>query len=133
MAGDELKAPREGFTMIGVSFTKDAMKNAIAEVKKLHADGWAEAKVIGLLRKDLPSFSDHTLRRIYDLALGRPVKDDFAKDDLASQRAAAKDTFELELKAERSDLKSGGIVRFLGSDWYIKRISGVRLMIRRLM
>lgn len=132
MSSDELELPPEGFVTLSIAFTKEAMDRAIEFMKQLHAQGHAEEKVLAQTKKLMREFSSDTLRRLYDLAMERPIAEDFAPGEILSQRAAAKDTLELELARPRMDLLPGSIVRFMGANWYVTRV-GPRTHIRRIV
>jgi hypothetical protein len=129
----ELRMPRESMTMVGIAFTKELTKKILAAAKKLQADGLPADEALLQLKRDHRGFSDAGLRRMLDLAAGRPVRDDFGSGDVVAQRAVSKDTFLVQLGRERSDLAPGGVVRFLGADWYVKRVAGALLELRRMV
>ncbi len=129
----ELRMPRESMTMVGISYTKELMKKVIATARKMHDDGIAADQALPELKRTHRGFTDSGFRRMYELAAGRPVKDDLAAADIVAQRAVSKDTFLVQLSRERSDLAPGGVVRFLGADWYVKRVAGALVELRRMV
>lgn len=124
--------PREGFSTLGASFTREALDRVRAVVGTLRDQGKGSKEIVELMRKDLPDFPEMTLRRLYDLSTGKKIADDFAKDEVAEQKAVKKDTLDVRLKAARADLVSGSLVRWLGADWYVARLQGERLVLRKI-
>jgi hypothetical protein len=131
--GDEIKLPREGLTTLTIAFTKKSIAKITDTVRSLQKQGWDEEKILERMRREMPSFDPHTIRRLYALASGQPVNDDFAREEITSQKAVAENTFELQLAKTRPDLPTGAVVRFLGADWCVKRASGTTLEIRRIV
>lgn len=124
--------PREGFSTLGASFTKEALDRVRGVVGRLQEQGKTPKEIVELMRGDLPDFPESALRRLYDLSTGRKIADDFGKDDVAEQKALKKDTLEVRLKSARADLVSGSLVRWLGADWYVARLEGDRLVLRKI-
>lgn len=132
MSGDELEMPAEGFVTISIAFTKDQMDRILQAMRKLQAEGWPEPAVLAKIKASVPNFSSVSIKRLYDIAVGRPVPDDFKPQEIVSQHAVAKDTFEIELAANRTDIFPGAVVRFLGTDWYVTK-AGKKPEIRRIV
>ncbi len=129
---DDPVLPREGFTTLGAAFTREALEKVRRVVLVLSSQGRTEAQVLQLMKKDLPDFGEAGRKRLYDLATGARIPDDFSKDDVASQKAVKKDTLEIELKSPPADLASGALVRWLGTDWVVARLEGPKLLLRKL-
>ena len=129
---EELEIPEEGFVTISIAFLKEGMNKAIQTARKLHAAGNGEAQVLAALKKEQRDFSSSTLKRLYDIAVGRPVPDDLTDFEVVSSRVVAKDTLELEFKQPRRDLFPGAVVRYIGTDWYVTRLQP-RVEIRRIL
>ena len=131
---DEIRLPRETMTTLGAAFTKDALVKVKRIVQKLQDAGKSEKEILSIMRHDLPDFPSATRNRLYALAVGRKVADDFKSGEVTDQKAVKKDTLEVQLKAPRPDLVSGSLVHYLGADWYVSRIytDGDRFVLRRL-
>jgi hypothetical protein len=128
---EELRKPREGITSMGIAFTLEMGRKIMDGVRRLAAEGWSETRILAKMREDVHGFSPHTLKRLYDMATGKPIRDDFQQSEIVSQKATAKHTFELELLRTRPEIPVGSIVRFMGGDWFIKRTVENRIIIRR--
>ncbi|MBI2930559.1 MAG: hypothetical protein HYY16_02815 [Planctomycetes bacterium] len=132
MAGEEVKRPSGGFTDLAIAFTKQAIVDIVGIARRLLQGGWSEAKILDRLREENSGFSDRTLRRLIEVAAGRPVQSDFSKDEIASEKVVARHLLEIELKRARSEVCLGSVVHFLGVDWYVKCANGTRLTLQRL-
>ncbi len=120
-------------TKISIAFTKELIGNALARVKQLLLAGHARHVCIQTLDEEFLGLSKQMQDRLFDMASGKKIPDDFPKDDIDSMKAVDTDTFELNLKGDRPELVRGTIVRFMGGDWYVRAMLGRRLLIRRIV
>ena len=103
-----------------------------AAVRKLIDQGWEEAKILKKMNNELSAYDPHTIRRLYDLAAGTSLEDDIAEDNLASAKEVKPGTYEVYVKRALPQLKSTGLARFRGEDWYIAGVLDTKLILKRL-
>ncbi len=121
-----------GLTKISIAFTKELIAKALGRFRSLIAMGHSQLSCVKAVDAEFPGLSKQMLDRLFDMASGKKIDDDFPEDQIETMKAVAEDTFELLLKRDRPDLVRGTIVHFMGADWYVRKIEGARLQIRRI-
>jgi hypothetical protein len=120
-------------TRVSIAFTKEMMAKMLARFRALIGSEQTRPTSIKIVEEELPGFSRQLLGRLYDLAAGKTIPNDFTKDDLKSIKAVADQTFELVFKKPRPEFMRGSIVRFLGTEWWVRVGTESRLQINRLV
>lgn len=129
---DELRLPREGLSTIGAQFTKSAIVKILLAVRKLKNEGWPEPQILEKMRKELPHFHPHTLKRLYDKSVGNPVEDDVRAEDIVAERTIKDRTIEIDLKLVPKGIEADCLIQFRGEDWYVARVRGNTLLLKNL-
>jgi len=129
---EEIRPPQEGMSTLGAQFTQAAVQKILRVVRSLREQGWRERKILDQMKRDLPSFPSHTLRRLYDQAIGNPVEDDFRPEEVVAEREVKARTLEVELRNPPKGIGADCLVRYRGSDWYVAQVSGKTFRLKRL-
>lgn len=129
---DELKLPREGMSTIGAQFTKSAVAKVLAAVKKLKEQGFNELTILDKMKKELPFFHPHTVRRLYDKSVGNPVEDDLKTENLVSEKEVKPGTFEIVVTAPLPGIERDCLVQYKGNDYYVAKASGTTYLLKKI-
>jgi hypothetical protein len=129
---DELQLPREGMSTIGAQFTKSAVSKVLQAVKKLKDQGFNELAILDKMKKELPFFHPHTVRRLYDKSVGNPIEDDFREADVVSEKELKPGTIELALKAAAPGIERDCLIQFRGGDWYVAKVTGATYLLKKI-
>lgn len=129
---DELQLPREGMSTIGAQFTKSAVNKVLQAVQKLKAQGFNELVILDKMKKELPFFHPHTVRRLYDKSVGNPVEDDIKASDVTSEREVKPATFEIVTTAPVPGVERDCLIQFRGHDYYVAKITGSTYLLKKI-
>ncbi|GEM_PF-4354492 len=129
---DEIRLPQEGLSTIGAQFTKTAIVQLIQAVRKLKEKGWPEPQILDKMKKELPFFHPHTVRRLYDKSVGNTVEDDIAPGDVLAERTIKERTIEIDLRKAPKGIDRDCLVQFRGRDWYVAKVNGLTFTLKDL-
>lgn len=129
---EEIRPPIEGLSTIGAQFTKSAVVKILQAVRKLKDKGWPEPQILEKMRKELPFFHPHTLRRLYDKSVGNAVEDDIRGEDVAAERKIKERTIEIDLRKAPAGIEQDCLVQFRGTDWYVAKVRGLTYTLKDL-
>lgn len=129
---EEAKPQAEGYHTLATRFTRNFIDRVISTIQKARRQGWAEAKILEKMGRDLQAYPAHAVRRVYAMSLGEPIPDDVAPSGLLSDREVKKDTRELVLRAPLPGIEGGGLLHYQGTCWYVPSVRGTTYLIKKL-
>jgi hypothetical protein len=129
---EEIRLPREGMSTIGAQYTRVYLERVLAAVRKLKDQGWPEPRILDKMRAELHSFTEHDIKRLFDLAVENPVEDDVPAADVQAERTIKEGTVELDVARIPKFAEVGSLLRFQGSDWYIAGKRASTLVLKKI-
>ena len=114
----EIQKPREGMSTLSAQFTRKYVDKVVSAIKDLRTGGMAETKIYEKMRGELKHLDEHTLRRIYDKSLGKPISDDLTEKMIAERKEVKSGTIQVTLKTE-TPFGIGSILQIDGDDWCV--------------
>lgn len=128
----EIVPTGEGMPTLAAQFTRHLVEKLLGMVAKLREQGWPESKILPQMLQDLPGYPRHTVRRLYDMSLGKSIPDDIQPSNLRSEKAPKPDTLEVAVKVAIPAIEPGGLIQYQGTCWCVASVQGTTYVLKKL-
>jgi hypothetical protein len=118
-------AHMHNISSLDVHYNFSLIDKAVNAIKHLRACDYSEDDILKKIHNDLERLSVDlfTIRRIYQKSFGRPLADDFFREDILSIDCLTNDVVCLMVSHEVEGIVKGSYVQFDDEDWFVTDVA----------